>query len=97
VIETVLNAQTVPYTLVVGEEGEGSVVHDMVIGSGIRRTDTVSNIPYASIIDIELKCFTYYLLCKAAIVSKNLRDFPKTRKISLTFSASLSSCNIIIK
>lgn len=50
VIEPILKAPTVTYTLVVGED-EGIVVYDMVMRSRIRRT--VSNMPSIIIIDIE--------------------------------------------
>jgi len=49
VIEPILNARTVILDFVIGEEGEGHEMHDIVIGSRIRRT--MSNIDMTMILD----------------------------------------------
>jgi len=49
VIEPILNARTVILDYVIGEEGEGPEIHDIVIGSRIRRT--MSNIDMTMILD----------------------------------------------
>jgi hypothetical protein len=53
VIKPILNAQTAVFDVIVGQEtADGPVIHDMVMGSRIRRT--LSNIPNTvSIIDLE--------------------------------------------
>lgn len=53
VIKPILNAQTVVFDIIVGEESSGGpVIHDEVMGSRIRRT--LSNLPgVVSIIDLE--------------------------------------------
>lgn len=51
VIEPILNARTVVLDLVVGSEETGLVVHDIVVGSKIRRT--VSNMEVIRIIDLD--------------------------------------------
>ena len=49
VIKPILNARTVILDYVIGEEGEGPEIHDIVIGSRIRRT--MSNIDMTTILD----------------------------------------------
>ena len=52
VIQPILNAQTAILDIIVGEEGEGPVIHDLIKGSRIRRT--MSNVEdVVSIIDLE--------------------------------------------
>jgi len=52
VIEPILNARTVILDLIVGDEETSPLMHDIVVGSRIRRT--ISNIPnVTSIIDLE--------------------------------------------
>ncbi|MFB0554957.1 MAG: hypothetical protein ACETWQ_16750 [Phycisphaerae bacterium] len=52
VIKPILNAQTAILDIIIGEEGEGPVIHDMIMGSRIRRT--MSNMEdVVSIIDLE--------------------------------------------
>jgi outer membrane lipoprotein-sorting protein len=53
VIEPILNARTVILDYVIGEEGEGPEMHDIVIGSRIRRT--VSNIDKTTILDSRVR------------------------------------------
>jgi len=52
VIKPILNAQTAELDIIIGEEGEGPVIHDMVMGSRIRRT--LSNVEgVVAIIDLQ--------------------------------------------
>ncbi len=52
VIEPILNARTVIFDFIVGEDETGPMMHEIVVGSRIRRT--ISNIPnMTSIIDLE--------------------------------------------
>ncbi len=52
VIKPILNAQTAELDIIIGEEGEGPVIHDMVMGSRIRRT--LSNMEgIVAIIDLQ--------------------------------------------
>jgi len=52
VIKPILNAQTAILDIIVGEEGQGPVIHDMIMGPRIRRT--MSNMEDdVSIIDLE--------------------------------------------
>ncbi len=51
VIEPILNARTVVFDFVVGSEETGSVMHDIVVGSKIRRT--FSNMDVIMIIDLD--------------------------------------------
>lgn len=51
VVEPILKAKTAIYTIVVGEEGEGAEIRDMVMGSRIRRT--LHGMNNVSIIDME--------------------------------------------
>ncbi len=51
VIEPILNARTVIFDYVIGDEKEGSVMHNIVVGSKIRRTFT--NMDIIAIIDLE--------------------------------------------
>jgi hypothetical protein len=51
VIRPILKAQTAIFNIVLGEEGDGPVIQDMVMGSRIRRT--VSTMDDVSIIDLE--------------------------------------------
>jgi len=52
VIKPILNAQTAELDIIIGQEGEGPVIHDMVKGSRIRRT--LSNIEgLVAIIDLQ--------------------------------------------
>ncbi|HUS71648.1 MAG TPA: zf-HC2 domain-containing protein [Sedimentisphaerales bacterium] len=52
VIEPILNARTVVYDFIVGDEESSPVMHEIVVGTRIRRT--ISNIPnMTSIIDLE--------------------------------------------
>lgn len=51
VIEPILNARTVAFDFIVGDETSGAVVHDIVVGNRIRRT--VSNLPITMVIDLD--------------------------------------------
>jgi len=52
VIEPILNARTVIFDFIVGEDETGPMMHEIVVGSRIRRT--ISNLPnMTSIIDLE--------------------------------------------
>ena len=53
IIRPIMDARTAEFDIIVGEEGKGPVIHDMIMGSKIRRTmegmqDTVSIIDLAS-------------------------------------------------
>jgi outer membrane lipoprotein-sorting protein len=50
-IKPILNARTVVFDSIVGGEGEGPVIHDIVIGNKIRRT--ISNMDAIMIIDVD--------------------------------------------
>jgi len=52
VIQPILNAQTATLTIIIGQEGKGPEIHDMIMGSRIRRT--LSNIEdLVAIIDLQ--------------------------------------------
>ncbi len=51
VIKPILNAKTVIFDYVIGDEKEGSVMHNIVVGSKIRRT--FSNMDIIAVIDLE--------------------------------------------
>ena len=52
VIQPILDAKTAVLDIIVGEEGQGPVIHDEVMGSRIRRT--ISNMEdVVSIVDLE--------------------------------------------
>jgi hypothetical protein len=51
VIRPILNAETAIFNIVLGEEGDGPVIQDMVMGSRIRRT--VSTMDDVTIIDLD--------------------------------------------
>ncbi len=50
IIRPIIDARTAEFDIVIGEEGAAPVIHDMVMGSRIRRT--LEGIPQASIIDL---------------------------------------------
>jgi len=75
VIQPILNAQTAEFDIIIGEEGKGPVIHDMVMGSRIRRT--VEGIDQAVIIDLESsKVLTLLKQSKKAIYV-DLKNLPK--------------------
>ena len=51
VVRPILNAKTVVYTIIVGEEGKSPPIRDMIMGSRIRRS--VEGVEGVSIIDLE--------------------------------------------
>lgn len=51
VVEPILNARTVVIDFIVGSEGSGPVMHDIVVGSRIRRT--ISNMDTIMVIDLD--------------------------------------------
>lgn len=75
VIQPILNARTAEFDIIVGEEGKGPVIHDMVMGSRIRRT--VEGINQAVIIDLESsKLLTLVEQSKTAVYI-DLKNLPK--------------------
>ena len=84
VIQPILNAQTAEFDIIIGEEGKGSVIHDMVMGPRIRRN--VEGIDQAVIIDLESsKVLTLDEQSKKAIYVdlKNLPKIPENYLSSL--------------
>jgi len=53
VIEPILKARTVVLDFIVGSEETGPVMHDIIVGSKIRRTITISNMETIMIIDLD--------------------------------------------
>jgi len=53
VIKPILNARTVVLDFIVGSEETGPVMHDIIVGSKIRRTITISNMETIMIIDLD--------------------------------------------
>ena len=51
VVKPILHARTLTFDLVIGDESTGPVIHDVVVGSRIRRT--FSNMPIVMIIDVD--------------------------------------------
>jgi hypothetical protein len=51
VIEPILRARTLAFDFVIGDESTGPVMHDVVVGSRVRRT--FSNMPIIMIIDVD--------------------------------------------
>ena len=77
VIKPIFTAKTVKYDMIIGQEGTGAVITDMVKGSRIRRT--VAGINQAAIIDLETsKILTLENETKTAIYVdlKNLPQIP---------------------
>jgi hypothetical protein len=76
VIQPILNAQTAVFDIIVGEESSGGpVIHDMVMGSRIRRT--LSNMPDAvSIIDLKSSKILALTIPTKEAVYIDLKGFP---------------------
>ncbi|UCG57779.1 MAG: hypothetical protein JSU70_23305, partial [Phycisphaerales bacterium] len=78
VIQPILNAQAAEFDIIIGEEGKGPVIHDMVMGSRIRRT--VEGTDQAFIIDLESsKLLTLVEQSKTAVYIdlKSLPEIPQ--------------------
>jgi hypothetical protein len=76
IIQPIMDARTAEFDIIVGEEGKGPVIHDMIMGSKIRRTmegmaDTVSiiDLSAAQILTLEPK--------KKKATYIDLKDFPQ--------------------
>jgi len=75
VIKPILNAQTAELDIIIGEEEEGPVIHDMVMGSRIRRT--MSNAEdVVSIIDLETSRILSLVVSKKEAAYVDLKGLP---------------------
>jgi len=74
VIQPILNAQTAELDIIVGEEGDGPVIHDMVKGSRIRRK--IGDIENVAIIDLEASKVLSLDPSNKIAVYVNLQNFP---------------------
>jgi hypothetical protein len=75
IIQPILSAQTAEFDIIVGEEGKGPVIHDMVMGSRIRRT--VEGINQAVIIDLESSKLLTLVEQNKTAVFIDLKNLPK--------------------
>jgi len=75
VIKPILNAQTAELDIIVGEEGEGPVIHDQIKGSRIRRK--MVDIENISIIDLEASRVLSLIPSNKIAVYIDLKNLPQ--------------------
>lgn len=75
VIRSIMDANTAEFDLVVGEEGNAPVIHDMIMGSKIRRT--LSGMDAVSIIDLNASQILSLDPANKKAVYISLKDLPQ--------------------
>ena len=75
VIRSILDANTAEFDIIVGEEGKAPVIHDMIMGSKIRRT--LSGIEAVSIIDLGTSQILSLDPANKKAVYISLKDLPQ--------------------
>jgi hypothetical protein len=75
VIQPIFNAKTATLTIIIGQEGKGPEIHDMIMGSRIRRT--LSNIEdLVAIIDLQTGRILQLTPSKKEAIYIDLKDWP---------------------
>ncbi len=75
VIRSILDANTAEFDIIVGEEGNAPVIHDMIMGSKIRRT--LSGMEAVRIIDLGTSQILYLDPANKKAVHISLKDLPQ--------------------
>ncbi len=75
VVSHIMDANTAELDIIIGEEGKGPVIHDMIKGSRIRRT--IESMPEASVIDLANSQILSLDAAKKKAVYISLKDLPQ--------------------
>ena len=75
VIRSIMDANTAEFDIIVGEEGKGAVIHEMIMGSKIHRT--MEGMAEASIIDLSSSQILWLDPVNKKAVYVSLKDLPQ--------------------